>query len=333
MYQEEYILLLAKQQSEGLSSVEERQLEDWLQTPDNARTARDMRRIWDGTGSYAPVVATDIAADFNQVLARIRTEQAPAVKTVPLYRTWMAAAAAVALLLGAVWFFRQPTAASFGENMLAATVTAQDKQEIVLADGSKVWLRRDATLTYPANFDGKKERRVRLQGEGYFEIASRPDQPFIIETPEKEQIRVLGTKFSVRALKGAADASVLVREGKVRYTAGGKSADLTARKKAIFNRSTAALTVTEVNSLNELAWQTGGLEFVGTPLSRVLQDLESFYQVKITLNNPELAQCPYSAPLTNQPIDKVLAAMKVAYKFDLRRPASGEYVLEGGICQ
>ncbi len=76
--------------------------------------------------------------------------------------------------------------------------------------------------------------------------------------------------------------TVLVRSGKVKFfpNATTQSPVLTANQKAVFDLASNTLRVSNAVSLNELAWQTGGLEFVKTPLSQVILDLEKYYHVK-----------------------------------------------------
>ena len=72
--------------------------------------------------------------------------------------------------------------------------------KIVLADGSQVWINSQSVLEFPACFVGK-ERRVRLQGEAYFEVSKNVEKPFIVDMGNKE-IRVLGTSFNVNDYDG-----------------------------------------------------------------------------------------------------------------------------------
>jgi ferric-dicitrate binding protein FerR (iron transport regulator) len=90
--------------------------------------------------------------------------------------------------------------------------------------------------------------------------------------------------------------------------------------------------VTKATSMNELSWHTGGLEFVSTPLSEVMLDLEKYYGVKITLENSALQGCLHTAPLTNTSLDEVLGTLEVAYGLRASKTADNEYRLSGGNC-
>ena len=125
-----------------------------------------------------------------------------------------------------------------------------------------------------------------------------------------------------------------MREGKVRFSpAGNKTAPvLQTRDRAVFNRTNATLHLFKVPTFNELSWKTGGLEFVRTPLEVVIADLEKYYQVKIELRNPALRTCLHTAPLTNQPIERVLESLSLTYQMQVVKPAPGQFILTGGSC-
>jgi ferric-dicitrate binding protein FerR (iron transport regulator) len=133
----------------------------------------------------------------------------------------------------------------------------------------------------------------------------------------------------------AHQTAVVVRSGKVRFspTAQTTGPVLTANQKAIFDHSAAQVRVSTLSSLNELAWQTGGLEFVNTPLDHVVVDLERYYGVKIALRNPAMSACPHSAPLTSQPIEKVLETLALTHQLKVKKMGERSFELSGGICR
>ncbi len=218
--------------------------------------------------------------------------------------------------------------------MLTASAIELEKQWVELPDGSRVCLRQNAALEYPAQFNGE-QRRVKLTaGEAYFEVAHNAAQPFIVETPNGDLIRVLGTEFGVN-LADHDRITVAVRSGRVQFAPKAKSEGvvLSAREKATFDRTNAQIKISRDVNLNELAWQAGGLEFVRTPLAQVTAELEEYYKVKITLKNPALQNCPHTAPLTNQPIRKVLESLALTYQMRVVEVTPEQFDLLGGKCE
>jgi transmembrane sensor len=333
MQENDYILLLYKQWTGQLDPDEAARLESWLvASPGNEAVAAKLYGLWEQVGAYHPVVAADLEADFKRVQARLRADARPA-RVVPMScgRRWLRAAAAVLLLIVGGWGLR---AWMTTPEMRTASASGAELRQVSLPDGSNVWLRRDALLEYPGEF-ASAERLVRLQGEAYFEVAHRPGHPFRVVTAEGDRVEVLGTAFGVRSRSDLQQTEVLVRSGQVRFRPQGSRdfVEVKARQKAVYHRGTARLVLESEATLNELSWQTGGLEFVSTPLEQVIQDLQDHYGVRIRLLNPALLTCRHTAPLTNQPIDKVLATMALTYGLEVSSPAAGQYDLAGGTCR
>ncbi|MFR7879195.1 MAG: FecR family protein, partial [Butyricimonas paravirosa] len=91
-----------------------------------------------------------------------------------------------------------------------------------LADGTRVWLNAQSELRYPVQFIGN-QRVVYLKGEGYFEVTSNEEKPFIVRTLSDVEVKVLGTRFNVSAYEDDADVTTTLAEGSVEVTVGGES--------------------------------------------------------------------------------------------------------------
>ena len=91
------------------------------------------------------------------------------------------------------------------------TVPAGQRAQITLADGTRVWLNSQSTLTYASNF-GRRERNVELDGEAYFEVAKNKDIPFYVHT-EMNKVKVVGTCFNVCAYKDSKEFETTLVEG------------------------------------------------------------------------------------------------------------------------
>src|SRR5690606_3481667 len=87
--------------------------------------------------------------------------------------------------------------------------------QVVLADGTKVWLNAASSLHYPSSFTGKT-RRVELKGEAYFEVA-KDAKPFIVKTADQE-LEVLGTHFNINAYEDENQTITTLLEGSVRVS-------------------------------------------------------------------------------------------------------------------
>ncbi len=330
MKESEFILLLSKRFSGEINPAESAMLDEWLrQSPENQQFAKETQLAWEKAEGYRKTFSPDLDADFQKVQARIRNHAAPALRA-RLGQRLLRAAAVVAMMLTAVWGWQQFSAAPGQEVIVAAENAGQKSVE--LPDGSRIWLREGSQLAYQKKWTGE-ERHVKLRGEGYFEVQHDPARPFKVELENGGSVEVLGTQFDVR--QTANQTSVLVRSGKVRFSPTAQTAGqiLTANQKALFDLPSANLRVTNLSSFNELSWQTGGLEFVNTPLNHVVSDLERYYGVKISLNNPAMSSCPHSAPLTSQPIEKVLETLAVTHQLNVKKLGERSFELSGGQCR
>ncbi|MCC7465087.1 MAG: FecR domain-containing protein [Saprospiraceae bacterium] len=318
----EYILLLQKQLNGELGPEESALLEQWLNaSEENQMLATQVKQIWTKTAGYGKSFQPDLERDFQKVQARIRAEnQVPMRATIS--RKLVRAAAVIALLITSVWGWTL-----YSDSNALQTFAAAETGSIQLNDGSTVWLRKGSQLQYPASLTADT-REVRLQGEGFFQIKHDPSRPFIVHLENGGAVQVLGTEFDVS--QEPQKTTVLVQSGKVRFSpqAGLEGLVLTAGHKAEFDHESDKIVHSLTNTLNDLAWQRGGLEFINTPLKQVVKDLEKYYSVTITLEAPGMEDVPHSAPLTNQPIEKVLESLALTHQITVEKTGETQYRLK-----
>lgn len=332
-----FILLLQKKFSGEITSAESEQLETWLrESPEHAREAAQYERIWQQAADYGWPSEPDLDADFAALQARIRAEAPPLAvrKSHWPAPAWRAAAAIAFLLLGyGGWQYLQTPAPAAA--LLEKQNTSTEKTLLTLSDGSRIWLRQGARVRYPAVFAAGK-RDVTLEGEAYFEVNHQPEHPFRVQLSGGQQVEVLGTEFDVNT--GASDhsVSVLVRKGKVRFSTGASTPEsvvLVAGQKAVLDPQDASVQVSMPESMNELAWQTGRLEFIRTPLSKALADIEAHHGVRVELKNAALRNCLYTSVLNQAQPEQVLHTLAKVFKMALQQTGDKTYVLSGGQCR
>ena len=100
-----------------------------------------------------------------------------------------AAIAVVCVLGGLAWFYLQHNPIS-NMQMQVVMASADNDTTVTLPDGTKVWLNKLASIKYPKEFDGS-DRKVEIDGEGYFEVTKNPHKPFIVES-DVMSVKVLG---------------------------------------------------------------------------------------------------------------------------------------------
>ena len=158
---------------------------------------------------------------------------------------------------------------------------------LTLSDGSKVWLNAESRLTYPATF-GTSERRVRLEGEAYFEVEPGKGR-FVVETGDMN-VRVLGTAFNVNAYKNEAAIRTTLVHGKVEVLTAKDDLQkiLAPGEQAIFDRESGLLEVKQVNTDLYTRWIKGQFVFRDTPLRDIMRTLARWYEMEYEFTDPEL---------------------------------------------
>ncbi len=284
----------------------------------------DTQAVWEVTKSYEPDLQLDTEAGLRRLQNRIAAEKG--AKIVPMGGRWIRAVAAAVALAVAAFVGLQ----FLGNGEEWVTVTAQmNKEEITLPDGSHVWLKENAQLSYIENFGGDT-RQLKLEGEAFFDVAKNPAKPFIIEAGEGT-VTVLGTSFSIDTDETSTE--VLVKTGKVTYQATEEVEPvlLTENMKAAYEVGANAPIVNTKVSLNTLAWQSGILQYRGEALKQILSDVGNAYSVSIELTNKDLANCTFTdiIQLKGKSIEQALAGLLTQTQLKLEEK-NGAYRLSGG---
>lgn len=156
-----------------------------------------------------------------------------------------------------------------------------ETKELVLADGTVVVLNSCSKVRYPDRFV-TRERRIELEGEGYFQVQRNHAKPFIIKT-YRFDVKVLGTSFNVKSYRTDELVSVNVESGKVQVDMPEAMMRLCANERVLINTVTG--NYEKVNAKKEVAqWRNGTLCFYETPIRDVAKELERIYHCSIIFN-------------------------------------------------
>ncbi len=204
---------------------------------------------------------------FNETKAYEFFEQqtAPKHKTISIWKTISAVAAVALLAIGCFSIFNHT-------NVDYITIANKEiaVKTVTLPDGSSIYLQKNSSVTYPAEFD-KKCRKVKSSGNIFCEIFHDESTPFSL-TNNGLTVRVLGTSFLVNT---SDSVYVIVETGKVSVSKNNKSVIIEKGERADLRDGN--LTATTNNDINFLSWKTGVLQFRNTNLKKVLSDLSRHY--------------------------------------------------------
>lgn len=159
---------------------------------------------------------------------------------------------------------------------------------VELPDGTHVSLGSKTTFHYDAGY-GKKNRTVYLEGEAYFEVTKKNDNPFIVKTKEQD-IEALGTKFNVTAYPHDSLLTTTLLEGSVLLTtaAVGHQVILIPNEQLIYNRNTHSSVVQKVDAKQYMSWTTGYYFFPEQSLEAILYRISHVYGVQFTIQSEKL---------------------------------------------
>jgi transmembrane sensor len=178
------------------------------------------------------------------------------------------------------------SAATDGAALNTITTPKGRQYHVILPDGTEVWLNAASSIQYPVAFKGR-ERRVKISGEVYFEVASKSWQPFVV-TADQMKLEVLGTSFNVNTYNDEKTIRTTLLTGAVKITPTHttKPQVLVPGQTGVLSKPDAGegatLTITETPDADKIiAWKNGLFNFDGMDLYSVMRQLERWYNIDV----------------------------------------------------
>ena len=193
------------------------------------------------------------------------------------------------------------------------------KFQIVLSDGTEVYLNSGSSLTYPVAFYDEGPRNVVLRGEAYFTVKSDSLRPFSVDAGLLGT-KVLGTEFNISNYADDEYVKVVLVEGRVAVNEGGnpgrRAIVLRPHQMASYSLSGADLVVSDVDVSSHIAWKDGILLFKIEDFYRITKKLERHYDIEINIKDVEVGQERYTGRFKTETIDEVLQAFQRIKEFE-----------------
>lgn len=254
----------------------------------------------------------------------------------------VAAAAVIVPLVSCLLYFFVPTsrdvisqAAGDGVGLEKRVNQESDKSLFFLADGTKVWLNTGTRISYARDFGKGKTRDVYLDGEAFFDVVHRANQPFIVHT-SSIRIKVLGTSFNVKSYSASKTIETTLVRGKVRIESNVKGRrpggiELMPNQRAVFDKESKVINIRQVKAEQSASWKQDRLVFDGESIDQVIQQLEKWFDVTIHVENRGHLGCRLSAVIENESLEEVLKMIETTH--DVHYTIHGDDVfLEGKFC-
>ena len=326
--------LLIRYLAQECTESEKQQVQDWLRSdPRNQQEFDRLKHVWEQSAEDFSRALPDSQALWKRLQSTIRKEQpfrAVHTGSQPSLLQWVGRiAASVLLVLGlclSIYYWQQT-------GTLTQVTQRQQKKKVTLPDGTHVWLNASSQLSYPKQF-GANERKVRLEGEAFFEVVHLgPNQPFIILAGETETT-VLGTSFNVKAYPKR-EVQVIVVTGKVAMASSREPARRILVTKGFtgrFDPASEKLKREVTKDVNQIAWKTGVLTFNKTSLNQVVDDISRHYHRNVRLTNAALGKCRFTAHFDHQPFEQVIRTLSLTFNAQISYQDQ-LILLQGGECQ
>ncbi len=150
--------------------------------------------------------------------------------------------------------------------------------QILLPDGTKVWLNTASSIRYPVTFAGT-ERHVSLTGEAYFEVAHDASKPFAVDA-NGSTIRVLGTHFNISAYSDEHQTTTTLVAGAVNVSKNGNTVTLKPNQRAVVDGTTGRIHQSAADVRSALAWKNGYFRFDNESIEDIVEKISRWYDIE-----------------------------------------------------
>lgn len=322
--------LIANYLTEGLDKNALDELKTWIAaSAENQQYFIRQREIWFSAVSREAASVYDKDKAFENFRNRVESQkeiQSTSRRGFSLLALWRyAAVVAIIIAVGCISYWQGEVNVKDTFADISVEAPLGSKTKLYLPDGTLVWLNAGSRMTYSQGF-GVDNRKVELEGEGYFEVKRNEKIPFFVKTKDL-QLQVLGTKFNFRDYPEDHEVVVSLLEGKVglnNLLREEKEAVLSPDERAVLNKANGLLTVESVTASNASQWTDGYLFFDEELLPDIAKELERSYNVKIHIANDSLKTFRFYGNFVRreQNIQEVLEALasteKMQYKIEER---------------
>ena len=296
--------LLQKYIAGNATEAEKQRVTEWIQeNPENMREYMAQRKLHD-----MALWRTEPVAEENS-----RERKHFSLRGVCMEAAKIAAVFAIVLLGTHYWTGKHQVPED--ETWQSIYVPAGQRAELMLADGTKVWLNSRSTLTFPGSFKGNI-RNVKLDGEGYFAVTKNVEQPFIVET-NKCNVKVLGTEFNVMAYAADSVWETSLLEGAVEILVpSSNNSGMRLEPNTMASLRGNRLVKGRIKEVDYFLWREGLLCFNDISVRDMIEKLKLYYGVDIVVNNTRILKNRYTGKFrTKDGVEHVLKVLKLNNKF------------------
>lgn len=324
------IQLLQKFLSGNITDQELKSLFVWLNSEKGTQEYQNLLNDQWASGKIDKVENIDSSMLFSKIEARMRDKKLLRRKEYMIRVRNAAAIFLLGLFIPLMYFtVLSPLKDKTEVVYLKESLSNKKIKQITLSDGTSVWLMSGSSITYPSKFSGMKTRNVEVTGEAFFKVAKDSLHPFILNLGELG-LKVVGTSFNVTNYEDEDRINVVLKTGKVDLFKGKFSTDnqfvhLVSGQLGTLKKGEPELLISEVDVAKYTSWIDGTLQFRDDPLSNVLKKLGRWYNIDIEINDPAVAEFPFSATIKNENLEQIvdLLAYTTPFKYSILKTGGG----------
>lgn len=210
--------------------------------------------------------------------------------------------------------------------MQTVYVPAGQRVKLVLADSTQVWLNAKTTFTFPTNFTADS-RKVTLDGEGYFEVTRRQDQPFIVKTSQYD-IKVLGTEFNVSAYQGHSTFETALLKGSVQIESATRPEKILLKPREKVCDKDGRLVTSTITQYDYFLWKEGLICFDDITVNELFEKLQLYFDVKLVIRDSSILNQRYTGKFrTADGVEQVLKTLQLRTKFKYEKKEEKENLI------
>ena len=216
-----------------------------------------------------------------------------------VYTTAAAVMLLFALQMG--WYIAQHRAI----DVIETITEAGQKSNIILPDGSRVWLNSASRVSYNSDFN-VKNRNISLQGEAYFEVAEGHGHPFVVKAQDIS-VTAIGTKFNIRAYNGDNTVTTTLVEGKVMTEASSQTLMLNPNQEAVYDKVSGIISKSDLkDDAYAVPWMQNSILFQDHSLEEIAAILERMYNVNIVFDDDTVRKYSFTGLIRNNSLSNIL---------------------------
>lgn len=327
--------LITRYLSGELTPEQERDFKESLRNdPKKASLFEEVQNIWNSAGSVVEGETYNLDAEWNLMQKLIpglkqegQVKQSEVKTRTLLYYAYRIAAV---LLVGLIISL----GLTYGTRMFYnQQIIAWDQPvDVILEDGTLITINRDSRIRFKKKF-ASDERKVFLKGEAWFDVASDPASPFVIDAGSA-LVEVLGTSFNVNAYRQNSVVEITVESGVVALTAKQEKQEqiiLKAGNSGKYNKQRKELELIQSADPNQISWKTRDLYFDGSSLQEVVDLINQVYDAHLVISNKALASCQITVTFKDQSLDAILKVLELTLDLEIHQEGN-QFRLVGSGC-